>query len=123
SLALAVDDLGQCLGDLVRLAWIVVAGVRDAEPPTEVDLGKLDAVLVADVLQQPDDAVGGDFEARGVEDLRPDVAVDADEFEPVELQGTPYGLGGLPPGERNAELLVLVGGGDELVRVRFHSDG
>lgn len=39
------------------------------------------------------------------------------------MQRPPHGLGGLPAGERDAELLVLVGGGDELVGVGLHADG
>lgn len=58
-----------------------------------------------------------------VEDLRADVRVDPDELETVERQRPPYGLGRLPVGERDAELLVLVRGGDELVRVRLDADG
>lgn len=67
----------QGLGDLVGLARVVVRGVRDAEATAEVDLGQLDAVLVAYVGQQPHDALGGDLEAGHVEDLRTDVGVDA----------------------------------------------
>ncbi len=66
--------------------------------------------------------MGGDLEPGHVEDLRADVAVDADEFEPVEPQGTAYGLGGVPAGQRDAELLVLVGRGDELVGVGLDAD-
>lgn len=49
--------------------------------------------------------------------------VDPDEFERVERQRPPHGLGGLPVGERDPELLVLVRRGDELVRVRFDAHG
>lgn len=105
------------------LAGVVGGRVGDTEATTEVDLGKLHAVLVADVLQQPDDPVGGDLEAGHVEDLRPDVGVDADELEAVQLKSPSYGFGGLATGQRDAELLVLVGGGDELVRMCFHADG
>lgn len=122
-LALPRHDLGQRLGDLVRLAGVVVTGVRDAEPAPEVDLGQLDAVLVPDVLEQSHDPVRGDLEPRHVEDLGPDVRVDPDDLEPVQLQGPPHGLRRLPAGQRDTELLVLVGGGDELVRVRLDPDG
>lgn len=107
----------------MRLAGVVGAGVGDAEAAAEVDLGQFDAVLVADVLQQADDPVGGDLEAGHVEDLRPDVRVDPDQLQTVELERPPHGLRRLPAGQRDAELLVLVGGGDELVGVRLDAHG
>ncbi len=55
--------------------------VRDAEAAAEVELGKLDAVGVADRAEQADEPLGGQPEAGGVEDLRADVGVQADEFE------------------------------------------
>lgn len=51
------------------LAGVVVAGVGDAEPAAEIDLGQLDTVFVTDVLEQPDDTVGRDLEPGRVEDL------------------------------------------------------
>lgn len=107
----------------MRFARVVVGGVRDAETAAEVDLGQFDAVLVAHLGQQLHHAAGGDLEAGHVEDLRADVGVDADEFETVEGEGPADGLGGLPVGQRDAELLVLVRGGDELVGVRLDADG
>lgn len=80
-------------------------------------------MLVTNVLEQPHNAVRGNLEPGHVEDLRPDVRVNTDELEPIELQRPPYGLGDLPTGERNPELLVFVGGGDELVRMCFHTHG
>lgn len=107
----------------MRLAGVVVAGVRDAEAAAEVDLGKLDAVLVTHLGEQPDDTPRGNFEARHVEDLRPDVRVDPNELDAVQLDGAPHGLRRLPVGEGDAELLVLVRGGDELVGVRLDAHG
>jgi len=61
--------------------------------------------------------------ARGVEDLRADVAVQADEFERVRvLQDASDGLGRRAAGEGEAEFLVLVRGGDELVGVGLDAD-
>lgn len=81
----------------MRLAGVVVGGVRDAEPAAEVDLGQLDAVLVTNVGEKLNDAPSGDFEPRHVEDLGPDVGVNPDELKPVELEGAAHSLGGLPP--------------------------
>lgn len=113
----------QGLGDLVRFAGVVGGGVGDAEAAAEVDLGQLDAVLVADGGEQPHDPLRGDLEPGHVEDLRADVGVDAEQVEAVVPEGAAHGLGGGAVGDGDAELLVLVRGGDELVRVRFHADG
>lgn len=80
-------------------------------------------MLVTNGLEQPDHPMGRDLEPGHVEDLRPDVTVDPDDFEPVELKSAPHGFGGLPAGQRNPELLVLVGGGDELMGVRLDAHG
>jgi hypothetical protein len=111
------------LGDVVGLARVVLGGVRDAEAAAEVDLGELDAVLVAYVGEELHDAARGHLESGHVEDLRADVRVNPDEFQTVEAEGTPYGFGGLAAREGDAELLVLVGGGDEFVGVRLDADG
>lgn len=107
----------------MRLTGVVLGGVRDAEAAAEVDLGQFDAVLVADLGEQLHHAPGGDLESGHVEDLRADVRVDADEVEAVEGECTAHRLGGLPVGERDPELLVLVRGGDELVGVGLDADG
>src|SRR5690606_37838480 len=68
-------------------------------------------------------AAGGDLEPGGVEDLRADVRVQPDQLaDPVgeQLRRGPVRR---PAGEREAELLVLVGGGDVLVGVRLHPHG
>ena len=65
---------------------------------------------------------GRDLEACGVEDLRADVRVQPDQPQRGQLEDAAYGLLGGAGGERETELLVLVGGGDELVGVRLDAD-
>jgi hypothetical protein len=79
-------------------------------------------VLVAQLGQQPDDAVRGDLERVGVEDLRADVAVQSDQAQPRRAEHAAHRLRGVPAGQREAELLVLVRGGDVLVGVRLDAD-
>ena len=71
---------------------------------------------------QPGHAMSCDLEAGGVEDLRPDVAVQPDELEMRVLSDQPCGPGSHSPCQGQPELLVLMGRGDELVRVRLDAD-
>ena len=73
--------------------------------------------------QQGHDAVGRDLEPGRVEDLRADVRVQADQRQSPIGQDPADGLVGGPSGQREAELLVLVRGGDELVGVRLDPHG
>ena len=75
------------------------------------------------VAQQPDDAVGGQLETGHVEDLRADVAVQADQTQVVGREHPAHRIHRGAAGQRQAELLILVGGGDELVGMGFHADG
>ena len=118
--ALVVDDLPQRRGQLGRRGRGVGTGVGDAEAAAEVQLGQRGAGALGEVGMQPEGAPGGDLEALGVEDLRADVGVDADQFQP-RLVGT----GGerrrrAAAGDGEAELLIFVCGGDVLMRVRLH---
>ena len=76
---------------------VVLGGVGDAEAAAEVELGQLDAVLVArSAACRPTHAAGGDLEAGGVEDLRADVAVQPAQVERRAAPATaPHRLGGL----------------------------
>ena len=65
----------------------------------------------------------GELEARDVEDLRPDVAVQSDEAQVFGGEHAPHRGHGRAAGQRQAELLVLVCGRDELVGVRLDADG
>ncbi len=75
--------------------------------------------------------LGGQREAVRFEDLRADVAVQAQQFDAGVARGRGHGfLGGGQAGlvggvlrHGEAELLVLVGGGNEFVGVRVHSGG
>src|SRR5436190_2158306 len=111
------------LGQLSRRARVVLAGVRDAEAAAEVEFSQFCSVRVADGRLQRQDAAGGDLERVGVEDLGADVRVESGQVERVLLQDpVDRGPGGAA-GERETELLVLVRGGDVLVRVRLDPDG
>ncbi len=124
---LVADDVVELRREIGDRRRVVARHVRDAEAAAEVDdvhlRGLVDAELGDDVAQQTDDAVGGQFEAVDVEDLRADVAVQADEAEIVGREDAPHGLHGVAAGEREPELLVLVRGGDELVGVGLDAHG
>jgi hypothetical protein len=79
--ALLLDDGAQAVGEVGDLHRVVGRGVGDALAAAEVELGQLEAVLVADRGQQADHAVRGELEAVDVEDVRADVAVQSDELE------------------------------------------
>ena len=120
--AFALDDRGQPIDGLLRRLGIVAGDVGDAQAAAEVDLVDLDAVRVADRRGQPDDTVRGDLEAGGLEDLRADVRVQAGQVQRRCGQHGCHGALGNPVAQREAELLILVRGGDVFVRVRFHAD-
>ena len=84
--------------------------------------GLLDAELGDHVAQQPDHAVRGELEPCDVEDLRADVTVQADQTQVVGREHPAHGVHGGAAGQRQAELLVLVRGRDELVGVRLDAD-
>ncbi len=117
--ALAGHDPAQPLGHGADRLGVVPGDVGDAEAAAEVELGQREAVLVADRRHQPDDSVRGDLEPGGVEDLRADVGVQPGQLERRLAQDPAGGLGGVAARQREAELLVLVRGGDELVGVRL----
>ncbi len=83
----------------------------------------LDTELGDDVAQQADHPVRGDLEARDVEDLRADVAVQSDEAQVVGGEDPSHRVHCGAAGQREAELLFLVRGRDELVGVRLDADG
>jgi hypothetical protein len=68
---------------------------------------------------QLDDAGGRLLEAGGAEDLRADVAVQSHELQAGQLADARDGRRGVL--EREAELLVLVGRGQEVVRLGVHA--
>src|SRR5690606_7784222 len=89
----------------------------------EVQFGQDDAVFGVDPGEEGAEAPRGDLEARGVEDLRPDVGVQADQADVLGGEQAPHRLGGGPVAHGQPELLVVVRGGDELVGVRLHPGG
>ncbi len=111
------DDRGEGLGDVLGRERRVGLGVVDAPSSAEVELrhrprGHERCVHVHE-------APGGLAEAGLVEDLRADVRVQADEREGGLRADRRRGLLGL--GQRDAELLVLAGGGEVLVRGGVHA--
>src|SRR5699024_4114094 len=72
---------------------------------------------------QLEDAAGRDLEAAGVEELGTDVRVEAEQIQLRGVEHAVHRLEGGAAGEGEAELLVLVRGGDELVRVRLDARG
>jgi hypothetical protein len=122
-LALALNDLVDAFGQVTGGRGVVLRGVRDAEAAAEVELLELDAAGVADLRLQLQHAAGGHLEAAGVEDLRADVRVQAAQVEDALVEDLTAAAKAAPAGQREAELLVLVGGGDELVGVSLDTDG
>ena len=86
--ALVADDLGHLGGQLRGVGRVVLGGVGDAEAAAEVELGQLDADLAGDLGVQREHPPGGDLEARGVEDLRADVGVQAEQLEALGARGS-----------------------------------
>ena len=117
--ALLLDDAAQPVGVLEDVHRVVGGGVGDALAAAEVELGQLDAVLVADRGEQPDHPVRGELEAVDVEDVRADVAVQPDQLERRQREHPADRLGRRAAGQREAELLVLLAGLDVLVGVRL----
>ncbi len=106
---------------------VVGGDIRDPHAAAEVDdrnlLGLLDAELGDDVAEQTDHAVRCHLETVDVEDLRTDVAVQADQAQVVGSEDATDRVDRRSPGQRETELLVLVCGGDEFVSMRFDADG
>src|SRR5674476_32285 len=72
---------------------------------------------------QPEHAAGRHLEAAGVEDLAADVGVQTQQGQACRVaQDATNRLGRLPAGQAEAELLVLVRGGDVLMGVRLDTD-
>src|SRR6185503_17903883 len=120
--ALALNDLVDAFGQVTCGRGVVLRGVRDAEAAAEVELLQFDTAGVANLRLQLQHAAGGHLEAAGVEDLRPDVRVEALEVEDALVEDLDRGREGGAAGQREAEFLVLVGGGDELVSVSLDTD-
>ena len=124
---LVAHDRAELGGQILHRRRIVLRQIGNAQSATEVDgrdlRGLVDAELGDDVAQQTDHPVRGELEARDVEDLRADVAVQADQPQVVGREDPPHRGHRRAAGQRQAELLVLVRGGDELVGVRLDADG
>ena len=119
-------DVAELVGEFAYRRRIVVRQIRDAKAATEVDGGDLrglvDSELSDDVAQQTDHTVRGKFEAADIEDLRADVAVQAHQSEMIGGEDPPNCGHRRAVGQRQPELLVFVGRGDELVGVGFDTD-
>ena len=111
------DDVGERAGDLLDRQRLVDRGVGDAEAAAEVELGHRPAGEQFGVQrEQPARGLG---EAVGLEDLRSDVRVQAEERELGP--GADRRDDGRRVGDRDAELLVLARGREVLVRRGVHA--
>src|SRR6202012_4645414 len=117
--ALPVHDVTDALGQQLDLGRLVLVGVGDAEPAAQVQLVDLHVVLVANPDGQLQHPLRGHLEPGGVEDLRPDVRVQPGQLQVTAGHHPAHRLVGGAGGQREAELLVVVRGGHELVGVRF----
>lgn len=105
--------LRDAAGEVADRRGVVDGRVGDAEAATEVELGNVaSGEEVAVHREQPG---GGLDEPVGSEDLRADVAVEAEEAQAGVRADARHGVGRVAEGD--AELLVLVGRGQERVRV------
>lgn len=106
-------------GDGFDVEGLFAFNVGDAVAATEVEDVELLPYLAFfdDGAVELEDAFRGQGETFGVEYLGADVAVEADEPEVGEFDDAPGGFEGGAGGEREAEFLVFVGGGDEFVSV------
>ena len=93
------------------------------KPPPRSISGRATPELVGDPGLEGQHPAGGDLEAGGVEDLGADVRVQAEQLEAGRGLDPAYRLERVAGGDREPELLVLVGGGDVLVRVRLDAGG
>ena len=97
--------------------------IGDAEAATQVQLREFDAGRSAELRRQTHGVPDGDLETMRLEDLGPDVAVDAAQVQELRTVATHQCGQRLTAHDRQAELLVLVGGGDVLVRVGLDAGG
>ena len=116
--------LAQLGGQLRRVGRVVLGGVGDAEAAAEVELGQRDAELVDDPRVQARAPGGRRPRSRRCRrsasrcgECRPTSS------SPGASAPARTASSGVARGEREAELLVLVRGRDELVGVRLDADG
>ena len=92
------------------------------KPPPRSSSGSSTPCSRAMSACRPQHPARRDLEAAGVEDLRADVAVQPETSSSGRGERAPHRLLGRAAGEREPELLVLVGRRDVLVRVRLDAD-
>jgi hypothetical protein len=109
----------QLHGEVVDRDGVVAWYVGDPDAAAEVELGDVAAELGRHQAEQLRHPVRRQLEALGVEDLRPDVAVQPDQVEGVLVLDGEHGLGRRAGDDGEPELLVLLAGRDELVGVRL----
>ena len=93
------------------------------KPPPRSSSGSSTPCSRCDLRVQAEQPAGRDLEAAHVEDLRADVGVQPAQLELGAGQDRRDRRRGLPAGQRQAELLVLVRRRDVLVGVRLDADG
>ena len=97
--------------------------VADGVAAAEVHLGELHAGLHREGRAQAHHALGGLAEGVEREDLAADVGVDAEESQARSVVAREQRLVRVARGEGEAELLVLMAGGDVLVAARVDARG
>src|SRR5699024_9023849 len=136
---LDVDDWGRharffgCLGDLGpqvarhggHVERLLVRGIGDAIAATQVEDVEIlpRGVVGQQLLPQAQQALGGEHEPDGIENLGADVAVQAAQDQAIGGEALLRRLLGLAGGQGEAELLVLVGGRDEFVGIDVYARG
>ncbi|MNS46712.1 hypothetical protein D3C72_792210 [compost metagenome] len=113
------DGLGQELDRLADGRGIIRRHVGNPQAAAQVELLGDEAVLVADLGQEPHHQVRGFFEGVGVEDLAADVRLKAHPAQARVRLDEAHGRVELAAFEVEPELAVFLAGLDELVGVRL----
>ena len=114
---------------ILRGAWpdppvhrVVLSGVRDPEPPTQVQLGKFHAAHVANLGLHPSSRraeTSKPMTSKICEPISDETRATPARPQPGSSTRRPFGGAA---GQRKPELLILVGGRDELVGMRLDPD-
>ena len=119
--AFVVDDVAKGASQLFRRGRGVSAGGCDTEAPPRFSSASSTLYWSTEIGVQPKRPPGGDLEPVGVENLGADVGVDAQQFEMIILEAGAQRFRGATSGDGEAELLILVRGGNVLVGVRLNA--
>ena len=109
------------LHEMSRRGWVVVLGIRDAEPPARAQPARFVAEPIAQLDKQAEHYLHGLFVRAEGKDLRPDVRVQADELQARMLQCGFDRLSRRSRLDGEAELGIELAGRDVIVGVRLHA--